>query len=136
MSSRTLKIEGLEEMLKTFGDLAPREAINLARSTVQAIAVEVRNIIRQNAPRDTGELAKRVTARRRRGTPTMVRSTVTIQQPYAIHVEYGVEHAPAQPFIVPAVEQTRPKLKERYRENFGKKYEALLARKAKKAAKG
>lgn len=132
--AQNITIEGLDEVIATIKDLTPREAINLARSTVHAIAGKVRDEIRADAPRDTGSLRKAIVSVRRRGTPTTVQSDVVVK-PEGFHwlfQEFGTVKQPARPFITPVVEQTRPKIPEIYRREFGVKLERSLARKAKK----
>lgn len=136
-------IEGLEDLKGTFKLEAPREARQLARTVQFGVAQMVRNVIRQNAPKDTRNLEKGIVAVRRRGTPDVPVSEVMAtwgkgQKHNAFYwhmVEWGTSKTDAQPFVTPSVEQVRPDLPAIYREQFGKKYERLLARRAKKAAK-
>jgi HK97 gp10 family phage protein len=133
--AQNITIEGLDEVIATLKDVTPREAINLARSTVHAIAGRVRDEIRKDAPVDTGALRKSIASVRRRGTKTTVQSDVVIKPagfPW-IWQEFGSVKQPARPFITPVVEETRPKIPEIYRREFGIKLERALARKAKKA---
>lgn len=132
--AQNITIEGLDEVIDTIKNLTPREAINLARSTVHAIAGKVRDEIRRDAPRDTGALRKSIVSVRRRGTQTTVQSDVVVMPEgfYWLFAEFGTVKQPAQPFITPVVEATKPKIPEMYRQQFGVKLERALARKAKK----
>lgn len=132
--AQNIQVEGLAEVMDTIGNLLPREAINLARSTVHAIAGKVRDEIRRDAPRDTGTLRKSIVSVRRRGTPTTVQSDVVVKPAGFYHgfIEFGTVKQPARPFITPVVEATRPKIPEIYKKEFGVKLERALARKAKR----
>jgi HK97 gp10 family phage protein len=132
--AQNITVEGLDEVIATLKDVTPREAINLARSTVHAIAGKVRDEIRKDAPRDRGVLKKSIVSVRRRGTPTTVQSDVVVKPDafYYFFQEFGTVKQPARPFITPNVEEIRPKIPEIYRREFGVKLERALARKAKK----
>jgi HK97 gp10 family phage protein len=132
-----IEVEGLENVLDTIGNLLPKEARNIARSTVHAIAGDIRNGIRRDAPKDTGALRKSIVSVRRRGTPTTVQSDVIAKEAgfYVWFQEHGTIKQSAKPFVNPLVESTRPKIPSLYKELFGKKLEMAMARKAKKAAK-
>jgi HK97 gp10 family phage protein len=134
--AQKIKVEGLQEVIATLTDLMPREAISLARSTVHAIAGIVRDEIRKDAPREEGTLRKSIASLRRRGTKTSVQSDVVAKPEgfYWRFQEFGTQQHAAQPFITPNVEEVRPQIPSMYREQFGKKLEKALARKAKKRA--
>ena len=138
-----MAIEGLDEVVDSLANVLPKEARNLARSTVQNIAQEVAKGMKLKAPKDEGELRKSIIAYRRRGTPTQVASDVIIRHGkgqkinafYWHFVENGTaDGAPAQPYITPTVEEMRPKIPDIFRDKMGKNLEKLMARKAKKAA--
>ena len=136
-------IEGLEDLRWTFRNLAPKEARNLARVTQFAVAQKVRDVIRRNAPKDTGTLEKAIVAVRRRGTPDQPVSEVIVTRGkgqkhdafYWFWQEFGTVKMPPQPFVIPSVEEVRPDLPVIYREQFGVKYQKLLARRAKQAGR-
>lgn len=138
-----MSIEGLDEVLENLTDVLPREAKNLARSTVHGIAGKVRTSMRQKAPRRKGTLRKAIVAVRRRGAQTQVASDVWINHGkgqkhdawYWHFVEWGTQDQPAQPYINPTVEEITPKIPAIYRDEFGKRLEKLMARKASKALK-
>lgn len=130
----TLQIVGLDELRDTLKNTAPREANNILRATVHAIAGEVRDELRKTVPKETRALERSIKAVRRRGKPNHPVSEVRGggTAPYMLMLEFGTSKTKAQPFIVPTTEQMRPKMPALYREEFGKKLEANLAKRAKK----
>lgn len=138
-----MAIEGMEELMDTLDDVLPREAKNLARTTVQNIAQQLVKLMRFHAPKDTGTLRKAIVAVRRRGTATQVASDVLITKGrgqkndawYWHFVEWSTTQKPATPFIQPSIETITPSISDIFREQWGKNLEKLLARKAAKAAK-
>jgi len=137
-------IEGLDDLKKTLETVAPREARNLMRSTIHGVASDIAKQAKSKAPRGKGNLRKAIKAKRRRPkTPDQPISDVMIETGrqarndafYWRFVEYGTLNAPAQPFMGPAVDRLRPQVPDIMRKQFGKKLEAFLKRKAKKAAR-
>ena len=138
--------------------LAPRVAFNLSRSTTHGVATTIVRNARSRAPvGDNGTLRKAIVAKRARlKSRTEVASDVLIQKGrgakhdawYWRFVEFGTgggkgSHIPllkfenqtpfsnAQPFMFPAINEMRPKIPQIWREQFGKKMEQLLRRRAK-----
>lgn len=132
--------EGLPELDRILSDLAPREATNLARTTVHGIASDVAKRIGAAAP--YRHLRRGFRAVRRRGKPGNPVSEVRAKQKAADWrwAEYGTAQRvqkstgrrtgrmPAKPFVVPRVEQVRREMPAIYREQFAKKLERTLAR--------
>lgn len=133
----SLRIEGLEDLQETLRNYLPREARNILRNTVHGIAGRVRDELKKNVTKDTRALEKSIKAVRRRGKPDFPVSEVRggATAPYMLMLEYGTSRTLAQPFIVPTVEQVRPKLAGIYREEFGKKLEQAAKKRAKRLAK-
>lgn len=131
----SMVVEGLEELREMFREIAPREANNILRTTVHALAGEVRDEMKLRVKRRSGALAKSIKAVRRRGGPNFPVSEVRLgaTAPYGLMLEFGTSKTVAQPYIVPTVESMRASIPEKYRELFGKKLEQNLARRAKKA---
>ena len=128
----------MRELREVMQDIAPREARNLLRATVHGVAGVARDRIRARAPVDTGDLKKSIKVVRRRGAPNAPRSDVVADRKTGFHwlfLEFGTVKAPARPFITPEVEALRPQLPGIYEEQFIRKYEAAVARKAKRAAR-
>jgi HK97 gp10 family phage protein len=136
--SKNLHIEGMEDLMATLKTVLPREARNITRRTVVKIAAEVRNDIRQNAPKDTGELKKSIKSKRDRGKPDFASASVNVipkeQSPafYWRFLEYGTKNMPAQPFILPVVEQWKGKINEVYRQEFSVQFEKEMSKRVKK----
>ena len=150
-----ISIDGLDEIKYTLETLAPREARNLMRATVHGIAGQIAKTAKTKAPRGDGTLKKAIKPKRRKAkNPDKPFSDVMVEHgPEARHdafywrfVEYGTgggkgSHIAgqimgnAQPFLRPAIDQARPEIPKIMKEQFGKKLEALLKRKAKKAAR-
>lgn len=131
-----MQIEGLEELRDTLTDLAPREANNILRNAVNGLAGRVRNELREAVTKRSHALEKSIRVVRRRGSRGFPISDVRMgsSAPYGIMLEFGTSKTKAQPFVVPTVESLRPDIPAIYREEFGKKLEKALAKRAKKAA--
>jgi HK97 gp10 family phage protein len=137
VSFQVIGIEGIDDLLKTF-EGTPREANNLLRGTVQAVATRMAANIRRAAPKgDRGNLkrARNIRAVRRRPVGDLIFSDVRANPRDAFHwrfVEHGQGGGQAQPFVNPTIEAERPKLPAEYRQQFGKRLEKLMARRAKR----
>jgi HK97 gp10 family phage protein len=130
-----IQIDGMESLEEMFGDVAPREARNINRAAVHGLAGLVRDEMKENVTVDTGEVRDGIYALRRRGKPDFPVSEVRIRKTdHGIMLEFGTKHTDPQPYIVPTVEQMRPRMAEYFREQVGVKLERALARKANKAA--
>lgn len=136
----SLKLKGDAQVIRVLTVVAPREAINLNRSTVHGIAGLVRDGIKAVAPDDPyttrGDIVRSVKAKRERSPKLRPVSSVRIKTtrngkvtaPYWFYQERGTIKMPARPFVKPLAEKTRPRLPALYRAQFGKKLEARLAR--------
>lgn len=129
----SMHVEGLEELRETLTDLAPREANNILRNTVNGVAARVRDEMKRNVAKDSRDLEKSIKVVRRRGKPNFPISEVRMgaTAPYGLMLEFGTSKTKAQPFVVPSVESLRPHMAEIYREEFGKKLEKALAKRRK-----
>jgi HK97 gp10 family phage protein len=136
--SQSLKVEGIKELREMLKGIAPKEANNAMRAATFAIANEVvLPGLQRRVKEATGDLKKSLFAIRRRGRPgehiSEVRGGSTA--PYMLMLEFGTSKTRAQPFIVPATEEIRPKQAELYRELFFEKLRKTLEREAKTRAK-
>lgn len=139
-ATKGVRIEGMDELKAKLTDVLPREARNILRRTTLKIASDVRDKVRQRSPVDTGNLKRSIKSKRDKGTPTNITSSVYVDRSggksgkgYHYHfVEFGTVKMPAQPFIVPTVEEMRPSLSEEYRKEFGAQFEKELQKRAKK----
>jgi HK97 gp10 family phage protein len=138
--NRQFEVTGIEEFRKMTKDLAPKQARNLARATVQGVATEVAKQMRKKAPKDDGTLRKAIKARRRKMQGDVAMSDVRIEHGkgskndawYWHFIEFGTQKNSAQPFIQPTVAAVEPQLPGIFAREFGKKLEKALAREAKK----
>ena len=141
--AKTLTVDGLAEVEKTLGILAPRESRQLMRRLVVKVAALVRNDVRSAArsvvDRRTGRLFKAIRSKRERGSPDVFEASVTINlkaggAPTAPHwhfIEFGTVNQRPRPFIAPTVKEWEPKLGRVYRAEFGKQLEKQLAKRKK-----
>lgn len=141
MARGGIEVEGLEGLEATLGDLSQREARNLNRATIHAMAGRVRDDARLRAPKDKGTLKKAIKAKRRRPrNPDQPFSDIMVEHGndakhdafYWRFVEYGTQTQGARPFIGPAADALRPDVARIYREEFMRKYARFLERRAKK----
>ncbi len=141
-----IRIDGLDELKKTLDELAPREAFNLMRGVTLGVAQQVAKRAQDRVPVDSGTLKKAIKAKRgnpRNNNGKPFADVVVEHGKGAQHdafywrfLEYGTSTGiPEHRFIGNAIESVRPEIPGIVREQFGKKFEALLARKAKKLAK-
>lgn len=131
------KIEGIADVNRTLKEIAPREAQNLMRATVQDIASQLAKSGKANARKGDGTLKKAIKAKRERTYPGKAESSVVVSKEafYWRFEEYGqgpdgVEVA----MFLRALEEMRPNMDRVYMESFVKKLEARLARERKRLA--
>jgi HK97 gp10 family phage protein len=135
-----VSIEGMEDLQETLKTVMPREAKNILRRTTFAVATTVRDKVKARAPKKTGALMKSIKAKRNKGTRTEMSASVVADRSggrtgrgfHAHFLEFGTVKMPAQPFIVPTVEEMRSQVPELYKENFGVQYEREIAKRHKK----
>lgn len=144
MSKRDfLKVTGIDELRDTLKNIAPKEARNLMRATIQAVAKDIAKDVKNNAPEDKGILKKAIKAKRKKSHPNNPISQVLVGSGkrekydayYWVFVEYGTRLIPPTPFVGPAKLRAQANMPERLKNEFGKKLEKALAKKAKKAGK-
>lgn len=133
-------MEDVQDMLL---NVTPREAKNILRRTTFALAGRVRARLKERVPVDEADLQRSIKAKRDRGTRTMIEASVIADRSggrtgKGYHwwwVEEGTVKMPAQPYIVPSVEEIRPQVPQIYREDFGLHLERELAKRNKKLKK-
>lgn len=115
---------GMDFVREQLKDFLPREATAILRRTTVAIARDVRDDMRANAPVKTGTLRRAIVATRQRGKKNrLIEAAVFITRGrtakhdafYWHMVEYGTQTAKAKPFVGPAIERARAS----YRETLG-----------------
>ncbi len=141
--AKSLTVQGLSDVEKTLGVLAPRESRNLSRRVVVKLAALVRNDVRAAArsvvDRRTGRLFKAIRSKRERGRPDVFEASVTIHlkaggavtAPHWHLIEFGTVNQRPRPFIAPTVKEWEPRLPRVYREEFGRQLERQLAKREK-----
>ncbi|WP_339064721.1 HK97-gp10 family putative phage morphogenesis protein [Teredinibacter turnerae] len=136
-------VEGVDDIVKLFNQLIPKDARNLARAVNQGVAAELAKEVRKAAPKRAGVLKKAVAAKRQKSPPDAPVSIVYVRSGkkekydgfYWRFVEHGTQNAAAHPFLQPSLDAMRPNLRGIYTEQFVKKLAAMAKRKMKKAGK-
>ncbi len=125
------EIRGLDDVNNLLENIAPKNAVNIMRSTVHAMASEVTRDAKKEMPEDTGDMRELTKARRERVRFGRVASTVRVSTSafYWRFLEYGdgpdgVEYG----FFMRAVRKMQVNMHNRFLVIFGKKFEASLAR--------
>lgn len=135
-----VQIVGDKEVMAILDSIAPKEARNLARSTVHGIAGRVAKLAKQRVAVDKGTLRKSIYTKRDKSPPDRPTSTVRFK-PNAFYwrfVEYGTEkgnNLQARPFLRPAKQEVVGNLNQILREEFQKKLTARINRLLKAQAK-
>lgn len=124
-------ISGIEDVNRVLQEIAPREARNILRATVNDIAKEAAARARAYSPNDTGRMDDLTKHRREKGTRNKVVSAVVVGRSafYWRFLEYGtgpdrVEHA----MFLKALRSMSADLDALYLTTFVRKLEARLAR--------
>lgn len=140
-----IRFENDKQVIAILEQVAPREARNLIRSTVHAVAGEIRDNIKRNAPdhpsTKAGDIKRSTKSKRERMQGSKARSTVRIQTqkqsgknrgfPYWMLQEYGNlrrQGVGPNPFVRNAIAYTQSDVPEMFRRNFGLKLESRLRR--------
>ena len=136
-----IKIDGLPELGHILDAIGIKEARNLNRATIHAIAARTAKDAKSKVPKDTGTLKKAIKAKRRKPkNPDKPFSDVMVEHGkdakndawYWHFIEYGTEKQAAQPFMQPAIDQIRPAIPAIYKEEFFKKLASRIKREQKK----
>lgn len=134
-----LEVVGDKEVMAILDSIAPKEARNLARSTIHGIASRITKGAKQRVSVDKGTLRKGIYTKRDKSPPDRPVSTVRFK-PHAFYwrfVEYGTEkgnNLQAKPFLRPAKQEVMGNLNQILREEFQKKLTARINRVLKQQA--
>lgn len=140
----TVHIEGLTHLQKTLTKVMPREARNILRRTVVAVAKEMRDDMREHVrtnSEDSGTLRKAIRSRREKGrSRDQQEAAVWIthgkgqkNDAYYWHmVEWGTVKTPEKPFIRPTVKVWEGKIGTVFEREFGTQFEKEMAKRSKK----
>ena len=130
-----VRIRGIEDVRQVLLEAGPREGRNLIRNTTADIAKQAAALGRQESPDDTGKLDSVTKHKRERGSKERAHATVRVGREafYWFFLEYGhgpdrVEHA----MFLKALQRIKTDLPQILIDTFVSKYEAALARKAKR----
>lgn len=120
----TITLTGDKRLDRAFAALERKAQKQLLAPIVRQAAKEIADSAKQHAPKDTGALIRGIkvrAAKRSRTTAHLVRNVVTILPSitdpdysegldtfYPTAVELGTKHAPAQPFLRPALASKGP----------------------------
>lgn len=133
----TATLTGIEDVENMLGQIAPRQAVNIMRATVHGIAGQIRDDAKKKMPRDSGAMIKSTKAKREKTRYGLALSTVRVSSEayYWRFLEYGdgpdgVDHA----FFAKAMALYRQDQTRIFVEEFGRKFEAALARARKRQA--
>lgn len=100
----------LERRGKDFRRLA-EEVRKALETAIQENADDLQAVARRNAPVRTGFLRDHINVVKQ--GPLHV--DVTSEAPYASFVEFGTRYMAAQPYLMPAIEEVRPRAEDRVR---------------------
>lgn len=126
----TIKVHGDARIQQIFKNVTPKHAKSLARTTVHAVAGDVRNEIRRQT--DSSNIAKGTRTKRRRMIGSYAASRVNIHVRYWRFEEYGhlgfrVWNSPKR-FVLRSVERIRPNMPAYFRKHFWNKLRAQIQR--------
>jgi len=135
-----VEIEGAKFVRNTMKDLMPREARNIARRAVVAVARQVRDTARENAPRDSGTLKKAIRSRRSKGGRDKANAEVNVTTGtearrdgwYWHFIEFGTTKMKAQPFIQPTLAEWRNKAAAAFETEWWGNFRKEMVKRAKK----
>ena len=143
MAGVNISVDGLEGITKILEDIAPKHANNLLRTTINAIATDIKKEAKKLAPKDTGTLRKAIKAKRKKSPPDKPEAEVFVEKGkdakndawYWLFVEYGsASGTPEQPFIRPAKKAIEADMQNVFLRNFENKLTAKIKREQKKKA--
>ena len=135
-----VSVVGDKEVMDILNSIAPREARNLARSTIHGIAAKITKGAKARVKVDSGALKKGIYTKRDKSPPDRPVSTVRFKDDvyYWRFVEHGTNRGnslDARPFLKPAKQEVIANLNTILREEFQKKLTARLNRVLKAQAK-
>ena len=129
------EITGVDDVQELLESIAPRHAVNIMRATVHGIAGTIRDDAKDNMQEDTGTMKKATKAKRERTKNGIIWSTVRVAPEafYWRYEEYGQgPDGLAKDMFMKAVADYRANSDQIFVQEFGKKFEAALARERRK----
>ena len=134
----TVTIRGIDDVDRILSDIAPREGLNIMRATVHSVAGTIAKDARDNMPVDSGDMKKATKHKRERTQFGKVSSTVRVSKLafYWRFREYGQgPDGREDAMFAKAVARFRANFDAIFVREFGKKFEAALARARKRQAR-
>lgn len=139
MTKTFADMDGMADARRMLGEVAPRVAKNIARSTMYAVAKVARDHVRDEVPVATGNLKAGIKHRRTRAKAGSQDVSAEVyaerKQFYWRFVARGTAERTADPFDERALARLQPQLPNLLREMFGRQFERTMAREARRAAK-
>lgn len=140
MAKWGVEIEGAKFVRNTMKDLMPREARNIARRAVVAVARKVRDTARDHVPVDTGTLRKAIRSRRSKGGRDKANAEVNVTTGsearndgwYWHFLEFGTKSQSAQPFIQPTLAEWRNKAAKAFEGEWWSQFAKEMVKRAKR----
>lgn len=135
-----VSVVGDKEVMDILNSIAPKEARNLARSTIHGIATRITKGAKQRVKVDSGKLKKSIYTKRDKSPPNKPVSSVRFKPEgfYWRFVEHGTSKGnslDARPFLRPAKQEVIGNLNTILREEFQKKLTARINKLLKAQAK-
>ena len=135
-----VELEGAEFVRSTLTDLMPKEARNIARRAVVAVARQVRDTARGNAPKDSGTLRKAIRSKRSKGGMDQANAKVSVTKGatarhdawYWHIIEFGSKKQAAQPYIQPTLAEWRTKAPRVFGREWWSQFSKEMEKRAKK----
>ena len=134
-----MELRGIEDVKNVLEMIAPRQAQNIMRATVHGIAGKIRNDARSFSGVDDGVLKKAIGAKRERTSYGQLMSTVRVapQAFYWRFEEYGQGPSGKEVAMFgKSVAIFTANKDQIFIQEFGKKFEAALARARKRQSNG
>lgn len=126
MSLKGIEVVGDKEVMAILSEIAPKEARNLARSTINGVAARITKGAKQRVSKDSGKLRRGIYTKRDKSPPDRPVSTVRFRENafYWRFVEYGTKkgnNLQERPFLRPARLEVMGNLPQILREEFQKR---------------
>lgn len=127
----TVTIKGIEDVDRLLSEIAPNQALNIMRATIHGVAGTIAKDARDVMPVDSGDMKKATKHKRERTQFGRVSSTVRVAKKafYWRFREYGRgPDGREDAMFAKAVAKFRAEFDRIFINEFGKKFEAALAR--------
>lgn len=114
----SLELQGFKELAAALRDVSRSEVRRILRRTYTALAGELRDAVREAAPKKTGDLARSIKSRSKSDKGGNVYAELYVDRSggrsgrgHHFHfVEHGTRHSKAEPFFWPTFNRLAPQL--------------------------